>query len=111
MQYQTPGSRIQAVNQLLQSVYIPMLPVMQQQGGSIDLAALAEMHSEMLNVPRLKDVVVFKGYTPEQSSPPETKMPTNTNRTYTRKDAPSDEQRAVPDPSQWMNQQGNQQGI
>lgn len=111
MQYQTPGSRIQAVNQLLQSVYIPMLPVMQQQGGSIDLAALAEMHSEMLNVPRLKDVVVFKGYTPEQSSPSETKMPTNTNRTYTRKDAPSDEQRAVPDPSQWMNQQGNQQGI
>ena len=109
MQYQSPGSRIQAINQLLQSIYIPMMPVMQQQGGSVDLAALAEMHSELLNVPRLKDVVVFNSYEPVPSSADQMRTPTNTNRTYTRKDAPSDQNSGVPDASQWMNQQGNDQ--
>ena len=109
MQYQSPGSRIQAINQLLQSIYIPMMPVMQQQGGSVDMAALAEMHSELLNVPRLKDVVLFNSYEPVPSSADQMRTPTNTNRTYTRKDAPSDQSSGVPDASQWMNQQGNNQ--
>lgn len=60
MQYQTPSSRVQSINQLLQSIYIPLMPAIQQQGGSIDLSKLAEMHSEMLNLPRLKDIVKFE---------------------------------------------------
>lgn len=109
MQYQTPGSRIQAVNQLLQSIYIPMMPIVQQQGGSIDLAALTEMHSEMLNIPRLKDVVVFN-QAPQELQMNQTSMPSNTNRTYTRKDSSDKGNRGVPDASQWMSQSGQQQG-
>jgi hypothetical protein len=107
MQYQTPGSRVQAINQLLQQIYIPMMPVIQQQGGSLDLSALTQMHSEMLNIPRLKDIVQFGDYgdinTSSQQMP---SMSPNTNRTYTRKDSKG-EPTGVPDSQQWLSQ-GNQ---
>ena len=59
MQYQTPASRVQSINQLLSTIYLPMMQSVQQQGGTIDLKKLTEIHSEMLNVPRLKDIVKF----------------------------------------------------
>ena len=110
MQYQTPSTRMQAINQLMQSIYIPLMPMIQQQGGTVDLAELAAMHSEMLSIPRLKDVVKFSDVSlpPDGSQLP--KSSPTTNRTYTRKDAKSDGNRAVPDASSWMNQGGQQQG-
>lgn len=104
MQYQTPSSRVQAVNQLLQSIYIPLMPMIQQQGGNLDMAELTKMHSEMLNLPRLKDIVGFMDpntvlaesnqgrtpYSPTMNKQQGGSMPAGAG---------------VPDAQQWMNQE------
>lgn len=100
MQYQTPSSRVNAVNQLLQQIYIPMMPLIQQQGGSLDLAELTKMHSEMLNLPRLAEVVKFQEALPPEmvaGMGPRPRPDSETGR-------PAGGRPAVPDASQWMEQ-------
>jgi hypothetical protein len=104
MSYQGPGQRMQALNQLLGEIYIPLMPMIQQQGGSIDLARLAELHSELLNLPRLKDVIVFN--TPPQAPAAEEsegakKAPTST-RNYVRESRSGGNQGGAPDASEWI---------
>ena len=100
MQYQTPSSRVNAVNQLLQQIYIPMMPLIQQQGGSLDLAELTKMHSEMLNLPRLSEVVKF-----QEALPPEMVAGMGPRpRPDSEGGRPAGGRPAVPDASQWMEQ-------
>jgi len=86
MQYQGPAERVEKVNALLQQVYIPMAPMLQSSGGRIDLAALAKMHAEMLDLPQLSEVVLFDTMPSDPAAMPEgpRKSPVS-NRTYTRK--------------------------
>jgi hypothetical protein len=102
MQYQGPGSRVRAINELLATIYIPMMPIIQQQGGTIDFAALAEMHSELMNLPRFKNVVMFNAPPVEQpaSNDGAKKAPTS-NRNYTRTNV-SGSSSGVPDAKAWM---------
>ena len=86
MQYQGPAERVEKVNALLQQVYSPMAPMLQSSGGRIDLAALAKMHAEMLDLPQLSEVVLFDTMPSDPAAMPEgpRKSPVS-NRTYTRK--------------------------
>jgi hypothetical protein len=103
MQYQGPGARIQAINQLLQTVYIPLMPMIQQQGGSIDIAKLSDLHAEMLNLPRLKDVVLFNAPPmPPQPQPDGPRKPPTSNRNYTRTNVSAGDNSGVPDASTWQ---------
>ena len=101
MQYQTPASRVQSINNLLQSIYIPMMPLIQQQGGNFDLQKLTEMHSEMLNLPRLKDIVKFS--TPQESVGSMAQMMNGAAPAQQpmQQQAPS----GVPDAQQWFDQE------
>lgn len=101
MQYQTPASRVQSINNLLQSIYIPMMPMIQQQGGNFDLQKLTEMHSEMLNLPRLKDIVKFS--TPQEAVGSMAQMMKGAapQQQPMQQQAPS----GVPDAQQWFDQE------
>lgn len=105
MQYQGPGERITKINQLLQQIYLPLMPFIQQQGGTIDLAKLTELHSEMLDLPRLKQVVMFNappdGGGQQQDNP--MKSPVS-NRNYTRRNVSENGQEGGPDAGQWLKQ-------
>lgn len=107
MQYQTPASRAQAINELLQSVYIPLMPIVQQQGGNIDLAELTKMHSEMLNLPRLKDIVDF-GDMDMQSMTSQSK-PSYSRAMGNEESSPAQGPPAVPDAASWLSQSQEQQ--
>lgn len=102
MQYQTPASRVQSVNQLLQSIYIPLMPLIQQQGGSMDLEALTRMHGEMLNLPRLTDIVKFGDLPAVAKGGPQLGPSPPNGQPQRQQAGPT----AVPDASQWMNQEG-----
>jgi hypothetical protein len=102
MQYQTPASRVQSVNQLLQSIYIPLMPLIQQQGGSMDLEALTRMHGEMLNLPRLTDIVKFGDLPAVAKGGPQLGPSAPNGQPQGKQAGPT----AVPDASQWMNQEG-----
>jgi hypothetical protein len=107
MQYQTPASRVQAVNELLQSIYIPLMPVIQQQGGNFNLAELTSMHSEMLNLPRLKDIVDF-GQVDLQGVAGMPK-PQYSKKMDEGSPSAAEGPAAVPDASTWINSSQEQQ--
>ena len=91
MGYQPPVKKVEAINSLLAQVYFPLQALMEKQGGEVDLAKLTELYADMLNLPRLKDIIRFTGreydqYTP---GPSQTVKPPVTTRNYTRKSIPS----------------------
>lgn len=100
MTYQGPGERMMVINQLLQQMYAPLLPILQQQGGTIDMQALTSKYSQMLNQPSLSDIVVFNEpvQVPEagQSIDGQRKSPVS-NRTYTRRNVSAGDNSGVPD--------------
>lgn len=103
LQSQGPAQRMAAINKLLGELYIPLLPMIQQQGGTIDFPQLVKMHADMLNIPRLNQIVTFNS--PMQESSPEggpSKPPTST-RNYNRNSS-SGNQGGAPDAAEWLGQ-------
>ncbi len=88
------------LNQLLQTMYAPLLPLLQQQGGTIDMKALTQRYAEMLNQPIIAEVVQFQQAPsmPElggQQQQQQGKAPV-TNRTYTRRNESAGDNSGVP---------------
>ena len=99
MTYQGPGERMMVVNQLLQQMYAPLLPLLQQQGGTIDMQELTQRYATMLNQPAIKDIIVFN----EPLQPPQQpelmadqRKAAVTNRTYTRRNVSAGDESGVP---------------
>lgn len=91
MQFRSPTQRINQLNNLLMNVYMPLLPLLQQQGAALDLQALVEMHAKLLAEPRIKQLIRFPTMPSnqiDQKSPPEPfPKPPVSNRHYTRHQA------------------------
>ena len=87
MAYQSGTDRISTINQLLTQIYIPLQEQMAQQGGQIDFAELANMHADLLNLPRLKRIIKFSGQMQNDEPGPQSSVskPANTTRTNIRK--------------------------
>jgi len=104
MTYQGPAERIGAINSLLTQIYAPMAQMLAEQGGTINFAQLTEIYAELLNLPRLREVVVFSNPLAESQGPGGegggSSMPASTERRYVRQDANGGAP-AVPDASAW----------
>ena len=61
MMYQSPDSKMQKVNEILQNIIIPLAPFLQQQGGMLDMFELVKLYSTFMNLPELQDIVKFMG--------------------------------------------------
>ncbi len=59
MQYQSPASKLESLNTLLAQVYLPMIQVLMQQGGTIDFFALTKLYAEMMRLPELETIIKF----------------------------------------------------
>jgi len=59
MAFQPPSEKVQAINGLLQNVYLPLQEQVAQQGGQIDFSRLTDIYAEMLNIPQLHQIVRF----------------------------------------------------
>lgn len=95
MAYQSPGQRVEMINQLLTQIYQPMIQQFTEQGGVIDISSLTDIYAELLNLPRLKDVITFQDKFSNdleqgQQGRPQTstKSPVST-RNYVRRSVPS----------------------
>lgn len=86
MPYQSPAQRANAINQLLTTLYIPLAPLLQQQGGQLNLQALTEIHAELLNEPRFREIVQFSAMPMEPGPDEEAAVkPSQTTRNYVRR--------------------------
>jgi hypothetical protein len=99
MQYQGPAQRAGTLTKLLQEIYAPLMPMLMQQGGTIDMMALTKELAELLDAPRLKDIIKFTQPLEQQQSMGDgpRKAPVS-NRKYTRKNVSGDNN-SLPDAS------------
>lgn len=59
MQFQSPASKVQKINEIVTGVVLPMAQLIMQQGGMVDFFALMRIYADLLNLPELMDVVKF----------------------------------------------------
>ncbi|MAH51635.1 hypothetical protein CMI37_37810 [Candidatus Pacearchaeota archaeon] len=126
MSYSSPHQRLQNATQILQTVLMPMMPLMQQQGLSIDVNAIVAMYSEYGDLPELKDLIVSEGEQimkgagpaaggpsggPEGGAgPEEAGLPQQTHRINERRNVTPPQQGQQEMVAELMGQQGAQQG-
>lgn len=99
MTYQGPGERMMVINQLIQQMYAPLMPILQQQGGTIDMQELTNRYAQMLNQPAISDIIKFQNPVqlpqPDQQMDQPRKAPVS-NRTYTRRNVSAGDESGVP---------------
>ena len=57
MTYKSPEMRLQQMNGVLQGVIFPMLPMLQQEGLTLDIEAILELYAEYGDLPRLRELI------------------------------------------------------
>lgn len=86
--YRNPSAVMQAVNGVIDRLTM-LGPLLQQQGGQINVQRLVDLYAEMLHVPQLRQVVDFVAPDPAQqaSSEPghDQSLVPNTTRNYVRR--------------------------
>lgn len=87
MPYRSPAVRLQALNQMMTQVYAPLAQLLTQQGGQINLQKMTDIYAELMNEPRLREIVEFGAPLPSAGDEGEG-MPSTTTRNYVRSDGP-----------------------
>ena len=59
MQYESPRQRLNGLLTIFTQLFIPLAPVMAQQGIGINYQALSRQVSELSNLPELNDLLIF----------------------------------------------------
>jgi hypothetical protein len=93
MRHQTPESRMQMLSELMQQVLLPMMPLLQQSGITIDLNAWLQKYAAYMDMPDLADVVTIAEPPPADSQvqqPEAAAKATNTTRRYVRENRSSE---------------------
>ena len=92
MQHQTPQGRAAQLNQVVQQVITPLMPVLMQQGVMFDVNAFLAKLAKLMDMPDLQEIITIM-------PPPVTEgggageapgMPAQTERTYTRRSTGGD---------------------
>ncbi len=92
LQHQTPQSRMTTLNSVMQGIVMPLMPLLQQQGVSVDINAYLAKVAKYLDMPDLSDVVTIvepQSQSETSAAPQAPKSPT-TERTYNRVNTPSE---------------------
>lgn len=69
MQQLTPSEKWAQLMAVMQGAVFPILPMIQEQGGSIDVAKLLEIAAKNTNMPELREIVKFPGQLPPRLTP------------------------------------------
>lgn len=88
LQHQTPQMRQAALDAVFQQI-VPLMPLLQQQGISIDLSKFLELRAKFMDMPDLASILTIRQPPAPPASGgggegPQGMMPQNTTRTYNR---------------------------
>lgn len=93
MREDSPAAKVQKLNAVLQQTILPMMPLLEQQGMTVDARRLLGLIGAYTNLPEIEDIVV--SVDPEQQQqrqptgdPNPSVMPAQTKRTYERINRP-----------------------
>ncbi|MEM6363291.1 MAG: hypothetical protein AAF745_02610 [Planctomycetota bacterium] len=114
MQYQSPSGKLAQLSEVVQNVFIPLSPMLAQQGGAIDMFALTNQYADLMNLPELRDVVRFVGVTGDSVSPSAMtevpRKPPNSTRNYVRTNVSANSQTPMAQSVQMMGQAASLSG-
>jgi hypothetical protein len=106
MAYQSPQSRVTTINNLITQVYAPLGQLLNAQGGQLNLQKLVEIHADLLNEPRIRELVQFTNILPGEGADAEdSPMPAApTTRNYVRRNVPGStpESRSHVSQAEWL---------
>lgn len=90
MQHQSPESKLQGIRTVLAEMIQPLLPMMEQQGVTLDIEGLFKTVGKLSNIPELSNFIKFSSPNLEQpvGSSSEARQAPNTTRTNIRKNIP-----------------------
>lgn len=113
--YTSPSQKIKSIVEILEKLFLPLLPMIQQQGGTLNFEKLVNDVSEMTNLPQLRGLIQFSTPPTEDNpatggnqpgTPEQPGMPANTTRKYVRKNVPTggtSQSRSTIEQQGWMN--------
>ncbi len=94
----TPQEKIQITSRLMQEFILPLMPMIQQQGGTINTEELCNMLGDYANMPEFKKLFVFSDMAPgDEDQPIEPGKGNKTTREYIRRNVPTGGTRASRD--------------
>jgi hypothetical protein len=92
MQDNSPSVQLQKLGMVVDRYIVPLLPLIQQQGGTFDIKALLAQVAELSNLPAVAELVKFQDQPQEvqqtQGNPRPSFKPAETRRTYERINRP-----------------------
>jgi hypothetical protein len=98
MTNRTPADRLQIISQMMQQFIMPLMPMIQAQGGQINTQKLCDIIGDYSDMPEFKRIFVFADSVPEEGSEPITPgQGAKTTREYIRKSVPTGGTRASRD--------------
>ncbi len=92
MAYKSPSERINNINMFVQQMVMPLMPNIQEMGGMLDAQELVELYAELMDLPRLKDIIKFqepKEYRPMPNPAEPAQKPQVTVRENIRRSVPT----------------------
>jgi hypothetical protein len=92
LQEETPANKFNTITTIFSNLVLPMAPMLQEQGLTIDFQEFMDLISRMKNLPELSDILISSS-NPNKEGKPSSKVygsaPVKTTREYIRKDAGS----------------------
>lgn len=88
LQDDSPGLKLQKLGAVVQQYVLPLAPLIQQQGGTIDVQAILRLVAKYSDLPELGEVVTFMDNPNLAEGSDPAKMPQQTTRTYERVNRP-----------------------
>ena len=89
LQHQTPQQRMQGLTQVMTQIVMPMMPLLQQQGISVDMHAYLDKMAKYMDMPDLSEILTIREPPAEVSTQGQSpQMPQSTTREYVRHNMP-----------------------
>jgi len=92
MQHQTPESKVQGLRTVFAEIIQPMIPLMAEQGITLDIEGFLRKLAKLTNLTELNDIVIYSSPNHEENPVGTSNqvggMAPVTNRTYTRVNRP-----------------------
>lgn len=95
-QHKSPADKLQSIMTVLERIILPMAPLMQQQGLSVDVRSLISKIADLGDLPEIQDIIIQAPQQPEEGGPSGDRplQSPNTSRTNVRVNRPGATRRA-----------------
>lgn len=111
LQDDSPGLKLQKLGMVMQQYIVPLMPMIQQAGGTVNAQKILEIVARYANLSEIAEIVTFMDQQPDAAAGNEAApMPSSTRREYVRTGRPGMTRQGASDAMQQLLMGGNPGG-